>query len=116
MKSTIFCTLALLALTGCTTESRSPDAIREDTARATQAATRDAKAVVQGVAEGLHSKGPVNINRASADDLQSLPGIDADAAQKIIAARPYNNSAELYKRRVISKAEYEHIADRVVAK
>jgi DNA uptake protein ComE-like DNA-binding protein len=119
MKRTLLCTLVLLpllALIACTPERRSPDAIREDTAKATADATRDAKAVVQGVADGLKQKGPININRASAEDLKALPGIDDDSARRIIDGRPYDNGGELVKKHVISRTEYDRIAEKIEAK
>ena len=116
MKRTILFSLCLFVMLGCSPASRSPDAIRQDTATATAAAARDAKAVVKGVVDGLKEKGPLNINRASADDLQTLPGIGEASAQKIIAGRPYENSIELVKRHIVSKAQYDRIASQVVAK
>jgi hypothetical protein len=50
--------LALIALTACTTEQRSPDQIRKETASATSAAARDAKAVAQGVVDGSSTAAP----------------------------------------------------------
>jgi competence protein ComEA len=108
--------LALFIAVGCTTAQRSPDAIREQTAKATQEAARDAKAVVQGVAEGLKSKGSVNINTATEEQLEALPGMDAVHAKRIVAARPYQSSDDLVKRRLVSKAEYDRIAAQVVAR
>ncbi len=116
MKCTLLFSISLFVMLGCSPASRSPDAIRQSTAAATAAATRDAKAVVKGVVDGLKEKGPVNINHASADDLQTLPGIDQAAAKRIIAGRPYQNSIELTKRHIVSKAEYDRIASHVVAK
>ena len=116
MKRTILFSISLFVMLGCSPASRSPDAIRQDTATATAAAARDAKAVVKGVVDGLKEKGPLNINRASADDLQTLPGIGEASAQKIIAGRPYENSIELVKRHIVSKAQYDRIASHVVAK
>lgn len=116
MQRTILLTLALLALTACTPENRSPDAIREETAKATSTAARDAKAVVKGIADGLKEKGPINVNHASASDLQTLPGIDAATADRIIAGRPYKNSVELKQRHLISKAEYDRIVNRIEAR
>jgi DNA uptake protein ComE-like DNA-binding protein len=107
--------VALISLTACTTQQRSPDEIRRETANATSTAARDAKAVAQGVADGLKHGGAVNINKASEKDLETLPGIDEAAAQRIIDNRPYDNSADLVKKHVISKAEYDHIADQIVA-
>jgi DNA uptake protein ComE-like DNA-binding protein len=109
-------TFALLASIGCSPEQRSPDNIRHDTAKATAEAARDAKAVVQGVVDGLKTKGAVNINKADADQLQSLPGISEVEARHIIAGRPYENSDELVKRHIVSKAEYDRIATQVVAR
>ncbi len=116
MKWIALCLLAVLPLTACTPEKRSPDAIREDTAKATSEAARDAKAVVQGVADGLKQKGPMNINKASVDDLKTLPGIDDAAAHRIAEGRPYDDSGELVKKHVISRAEYNRIANKIVAK
>ncbi len=116
MKLTLLCTLGLFALMGCSPARRSPDAIRQDAAQATAEAARDAKAVAQGVVDGLRAKGPLNINRATAEELESLPGIDPSAANRIIAGRPYGNSIELMKRHLVTKAEYNRIANRVVAR
>ena len=113
-----FCTLsfALLTALGCSPAERSPDAIRQDTAKATSEATKDAKAVVQGVVEGLKTKGPVNINKADEDQIAALPGITPAQAHRIVAGRPYENSDELVKRRLVSRDEYNRIADKVVTK
>ena len=93
-----------------------PMKIREQTARATSTAARDAKAVAQGVAQGLKQQRTININRASADDLKSLPGIDNNAASRIIDHRPYTDSGDLVKRHVISRAEYDRIAGKIEAR
>jgi DNA uptake protein ComE-like DNA-binding protein len=116
MNRALIATLVLLSLSACTPEKRSPDAIREDTARATKEATQDAKAVAQGVVEGLKSKGPVNVNKASANDLKTLPGIDDAAAHRIIDNRPYDDSYDLVKKDVITKHEYDQIAGKVTAR
>ena len=116
MKREILCTLVLVATVGCSPARRSPDAIRQDAAQATAEAARDAKAVAQGVVDGLRAKGPLNVNRASADELEGLPGIDNSTAQRIIAGRPYGSSIELLKRHLVTKAEYNRIAEKVVAR
>jgi DNA uptake protein ComE-like DNA-binding protein len=104
------------ALTGCNSRDRSPDRIREETAHATATATRDAKAVVQGVAEGVKQQHTVNINNASADDLQSLPGVDDTVAHRIIANRPYSDSDDLVKRHIVSHEEYDRISGKIEAR
>jgi DNA uptake protein ComE-like DNA-binding protein len=116
MKRVWVCMLGLIPMMGCSPASRSPDAIRSDTAVATSAAARDAKAVAQGVFEGLREKGPLNVNRASEAELEGLPGIDEAAARRIVAGRPYASSTELLHRRILTKRQYDGIASRVVAK
>lgn len=113
MKWIALATMCLVAATGCSTTSRSPDAIRQETANATTAAAQDAKAVAQGVFEGLKTKGPLDLNTASKGDLETLPGMDGPAADRIVAGRPYQSSAELLRRHIVSKAEYDRIASRV---
>ncbi len=116
MKWIVIATIGLLGLSGCSPASRSPDAIRQDTANATAAAARDTKAVAQGIFDGLKTKGPVNINRASKQELEALPGIDSEAADRIISNRPYKDSAELARRHLITKAEYNRIAGQIKAR
>lgn len=108
--------LALIALAGCTSHDRSPDQIREETARATSTAARDAKAVAQGVAEGIKQQRTININKASAGDLKSLPGIDDAIAGRIIEHRPYSDAYELVKEHIISRTEYDRISGKVEAR
>lgn len=96
----------------CTNQS--PDQIRQKTAEETAAIKRDTKAVAQGVKEGLSSKRAVDLNKATKDDLASLPGIDARRADHIIAERPYANPHQLVTRHIISEDEFGQIQDRVV--
>lgn len=114
----IFALIALvgIGLSGCTAHDRSPDAIREQTAHATSTAVRDAKAVTQGVVQGIKQQRTVNINKASAGDLIALDGIDDETANRIIEHRPYNDSYDLVKRHVISKTEYNRIAGKIEAR
>lgn len=116
MKRILISMLGLLVTIGCSSASRSPDAIRQNTAAATAAAARDAKAVAQGVFQGLKEKGPLNINRATAEELETLPGVEAATARRIIAGRPYTNSVELLKRHIVTKPEYDRIANRITAR
>jgi DNA uptake protein ComE-like DNA-binding protein len=107
--------LVFVGITACTTRDN-PDEIRRRTAEATQTMRQDTKAVVEGVREGMgRSDKTVNINRASREDLLSLPGLTEREADRIIAERPYDSAHDLVKRHVISEGEYEKIRDRVVA-
>ncbi len=102
-----------MALAACTPQQRSPDEIRRETASATSTATRDAKAVAQGVVDGLKHGGTVNINKATDTQLETLPEIDEASAHRIIDNRPYEDSYELVKKHAITKSQYDHIADKI---
>ena len=116
MKRLIVASLFLSCLAACTTQQRSPDAIREDTARVTREATRDAKAVAKGVVEGLKDSGTVNVNKASTDELKKLPSVDDATAQRIIDNRPYEDSYDLVKKKAITKKQYDQIAGKVTTR
>src|SRR3569833_3812532 len=108
--------LVVVAITGCTAHDRSPDAIREQTAHATSTAVRDAKAVTQGIVQGIRQQKTININKASAKDLSSLDGIDDATANRIVEHRPYADSYELVKKHLISNSEYKRIAGKIEAR
>jgi DNA uptake protein ComE-like DNA-binding protein len=107
--------LGLATITACSNKDN-PDEIRRQTAEATETMRRDTKAVVEGVKEGMgRDKQTVNINKASREDLLSMPGLSDREADRIIADRPYDDSHDLVRRHVISQAEYDKIQDRIVA-
>lgn len=57
----------------------------------------------------------LDINSASKDDLEKLPGIGPATSQKIIAGRPYRAKNELVSKKIVSKSEYEKIKDQIIA-
>jgi competence protein ComEA len=57
----------------------------------------------------------LDINTASEDQLKDLPGIGDAYAKKIVAARPYKAKDELVEKKVIPKATYQKIRDRIIA-
>ncbi|HLN25550.1 MAG TPA: helix-hairpin-helix domain-containing protein [Patescibacteria group bacterium] len=57
----------------------------------------------------------IDINKASASELDSLPGIGKKRAQKIIANRPYASTDDLVAKKVLPKSVFDPIKARLVA-
>ena len=57
----------------------------------------------------------VDINSASKDELDALPGIGAAYSQKIVEGRPYSSKRELVSRNIIPQATYDKIKDQIIA-
>jgi len=108
----------VLVTVGCTSCSvnQNPQQLKERTAQTTAALKRDAKAVASGIKEGWSRDKPLNLNAATKQQLESLPGINAAAADRIMANRPYKKPDELVSRKVLTRREYEKISDVVTAK
>ena len=107
--------LPIAGITACTGNQDNPDEIRRRTAQATETMRRDAKAVAEGVKEGMGREKAININKASREDLLTLPGLTEHQADRIIAERPFENARDLVSRHVVSEEEYDKIRDRVIA-
>ena len=131
MKLTILTFITgLLLLCGCSQQDTAKT--REEAQRATEKlkqegkvaaveikkgakeAAQQTKAAVEGVREGLNTPDkPVNINSASKAELQTLPGVDEETANRIINGRPYHTRDEVGAKGVVSPEEFNAIRDKI---
>jgi DNA uptake protein ComE-like DNA-binding protein len=86
---------------------------------AAKQAAQETRAIAAGVRAGLHqptaANHPVDVNSASREQLESLPGVSATMARRIEEHRPYAHASDLVRKGVVSAEEYDRIAGDVTA-
>jgi len=95
--------LALPAMAQTTSPSRSPSS---------PTATGASKATVKSPPAGEL----LDINSASAEELDKLPGVGPARAKAIIANRPYGGKDDLNNRKIIPPNVYNQIKDKIIAR
>ena len=61
-------------------------------------------------------EGLVDINAASAEELDRLPGVGPVRAKAIISHRPYSGKDDLVQRKIIPQNVYDQIKDKIIAR
>ena len=85
------------------------------TANGTENAAKKTARGTKNAADAVTGKGKLDINSATKDQLDALPGIGESYSQKIIDGRPYNAKNDLVRRNIIPQSTYDGIKDQVIA-
>jgi competence protein ComEA len=60
------------------------------------------------------NSGLININSATAEELDTLPKVGAVTAQKIISGRPYTSIEDLVNKKILGQKTYDGLKDKIM--
>jgi competence protein ComEA len=118
-----YSTLALLAATALTlglltaspsmAQTTQPAAKSDKMAPAPKA---DSKMAPAAKAAPAAKSDLLDINSASAEELDALPGVGKAYSAAIIKGRPYKGKDELVQKKIVPQKTYDGIKDKIIAK
>jgi competence protein ComEA len=109
--STLLITLCL-----CTALIAAGELRANDHAGTPGQATAAKKSEAKSTSQSTSSSKRLDLNTATKEQLEELPGIGEKYSQKIMDGRPYRAKTDLVQRHIIPQSTYDKIANLVIAK
>ncbi len=90
-------------------------AVAQNQAGTAKTKSKTTKTTTTETKESAKAGPKLDINTATKDDLEKLPGIGPATSQKIIDGRPYRAKSDLVSKKIVSQSEYDKIKDQIIA-
>ncbi len=107
--------MLLMAPFAASAKSEDNDTAKAEAKSSAESAAESAKSGEQA-AEAQPATKKININKATAKELESLPGIGPALSKRIIEGRPYKTIEDIKKVKGIGEKTFEKIKDKITVK
>ena len=88
----------------------------QDASTTTKTTKKETKSSTMSTEKKAAKANLVDINSASKEELDALPGIGEAYSQKIIDGRPYTRKTQLVTKKILPKVTFDGIKDQIIAK